>query len=113
MTFVKDTWQRDVCGPLSEHNVRLLFSIADRYRVSRRVYDNLDWCREMTRTGQMYVIAGSIIIHSKSSEITLSSGDVVHFPDGVYEIRVIGETVGDVVYVWDVGRFFSSDTLRH
>ena len=113
MTFVKETWQADVCGPLSERNVRSLLAKADRYRVSRCIYDNLDWCRELTRTGQLYVISGSIIVRSKASEVTLGPGDAVHFPDGEYKIRVVSEAVADVIYVWDVGQFFSPDTSRH
>ena len=87
--------------------------MADRYRVSRRVYDNLDWCRELTRTGQLYVVSGSIVVRSKDSEITLSPGDIVHFPDAEYEIRVVGKAAADVLYVWDVGQAFSPDTSRH
>ena len=81
--------------------------------VSRRVYDNLDWCRELTRTGQLYVVSGSIVVRSKDSEITLSPGDIVHFPDAEYEIRVVGKAAADVLYVWDVGQAFSPDTSRH
>ncbi len=113
MTFVKETWSADVCGPLTEGNVRALLAQADRYRVSRRIYDNLSWCHEVTRTGHLYVITGSIIVRSDAYEIALNRGDVVHFPDGKYEVRVVGEVAADVLYVWDVRQLFSPDISKH
>lgn len=66
MTLVMDTWDADICGPLSEKNIRSLFAPADRYRVSRRVYDDLGTCREQTRAGQCVVLKGSVDFGSET-----------------------------------------------
>ena len=112
MTFVTDTWPAETCGPLSESNVRSLFAPADRYRVSRRVYDDVGNCREQTRAGQCVVLKGSVVFGSKTSQVTLRPGDVLHFPDGEYEIRVISEEVAELIYVWDVMLSFSPETAK-
>ena len=96
-------WDEVACGPMSEAAIRALYTPPERFRISPSHYPPNTKFRGSMMSGQIYVLRGSCgYLFDGHDPIVLSAGDTVRFPEGDFDMFVLGNEEVYSVLVWEL-----------
>ena len=103
-----ERWDVAAYGVLSEAAIRKLYTPPKNYRISPdRIPANTNF-HGSTLAGQIYIIQGSCgLLFDEHDPVVLSAGDIARFPEGDYEMYVLGSEEVHLVRVWELPPWFT------